>query len=196
MFSGLVLGQGRLHSIRRVGDRHRIGVKHERMLCGVRLGDSVAVNGCCLTVVRRGADLLEFDLLEETWKRTSFHAAKIGERVNLESSLRLGDVVGGHLVTGHVDESARIVGVQKKGGDVLMEVAPSRRFLRWVVPKGAVAIDGVSLTVGGVKAESFRVWLIPHTLKLTTLGWKQKGAWVNLEGDMLAKYVQKACRFR
>ncbi len=194
MFSGLTAGQGVLTAIRQVKDGWRICVRHGRLLKGVRIGDSIAVNGCCLTVVKRGAGTLDFDLLEETWKRAAFHRSKVGDRINLESSMRLGDVMGGHFVTGHVDACARIVTWQPKGRDVFLEVASSRTFGRWLVKKGCVAVDGVSLTVATVAAGRFGVWLIPHTLELTTLGWKREGDFVNLEGDMLAKYVQKACR--
>ncbi len=192
MFSGIVEGQGVLEKIRPSSRSIRIFVRHRGIGRGVRVGDSVAVNGCCLTVVATRRGVFEFDILRETWERTVLHAARVPEKVNLEKSLRLGDTIGGHFVTGHIDGVGRIVTRRPRGADLLVEVEPPRGFMRWMVMKGSVSVDGVSLTVASVKGKRFGIWLIPHTLKLTTLGWKQAGDFVNLEGDMLAKYAQKA----
>lgn len=192
MFSGIVLGQGLLTHIRPFKGGCTIKVRHAGLGRGVRLGDSVAVDGCCLTVVSNLKGSFEFDLLQETLQRTTLGDIQPGSKVNLETSLRLGDTIGGHFVTGHVDIAAQVVKRTKNGRDVLVEFNVPKNFLRWIVPKGSVAVDGVSLTVATVSPRSFGVWLIPHTLKLTTLGWKAVGDCVNLEGDMLAKYVQKA----
>lgn len=192
MFSGIVEGQGILEKIEPSPKSIRLTVAHRGLGRGVRLGHSIALNGCCLTVVANRRARFEFDVLRETWDRTVLRFARPPERVNLEKSLRLGDTLGGHFVTGHIDGTGRIVTRRRRGADLLIEIEPPRALMRWLVTKGSVAVDGVSLTVASVTARRFGVWLIPHTLKLTTLGWKQVGDSVNLEGDMLAKYAQKA----
>jgi riboflavin synthase len=138
--------------------------------------------------------VLQFDVLRETWERTNLQFAQLPEKVNLETALRFGDPIGGHFVTGHVDEVGCITGRKKRGRDMLVEIKASSTFMKWILLKGSVAIDGVSLTVAKVTQKSFGVWVIPHTLKCTTLGWKNVGDRVNLEGDMLAKYAQKLWR--
>lgn len=196
MFSGIVTGQGILESISPGKKSIRACVRHPGLARGVKVGASVAVNGCCLTVVANRGGCLEFDVLRETWERTVFHRAQVPEKVNLETSLRLGDTIGGHFVTGHIDGIGRIATRRAKGADLYVEIAPPRGFLRWIVMKGCVALDGVSLTVASVTPSRFGVWLIPHTLRITTLGWKRVGDFVNLEADMLAKYAQKALEGR
>lgn len=192
MFSGIVAGQGELLQIKPHSGSTRLRIRHGRLGRGARVGDSVAVNGCCLTAVSNRNGVFEFDVLQETWKRTALHRARVPQKMNLELSLRIGDPVGGHFVTGHIDGTGRITKREASGPDILVEIEPPKNFMQWVVPKGSVALDGVSLTVGKVGRRSFSLWLIPHTLKLTTLGWKRVGDFVNLEGDMLAKYAQKA----
>jgi riboflavin synthase len=192
MFAGIVEGQGNLVSVRRVNESFIFQIAHRGLGRGVKVGDSVAVNGCCLTVVKNQKGLLQFDILRETWNRTTFHKCRVPERVNLERSLCLGDRIGGHFVTGHIDGLGKIVTYEEKYPDVHIEIEPPREFMRWIVYKGCVAIDGISLTVATVSRRRFGIWLIPHTLELTTLGWKRKGDWVNLEADMLAKYAQNA----
>ncbi|MCC7517903.1 MAG: riboflavin synthase [Verrucomicrobiae bacterium] len=192
MFSGIVAGQGLLESIRPGRKSIRVRIRHLGLAREAKTGSSVAVNGCCLTVVENRGGLLEFDVLRETWKRTVFHRAKPPERINLETSLKLGDTLGGHFVTGHIDGIGRLVARRTKGADLYIEIAPPRGFMRWIVMKGCVALDGVSLTVSSVSSARFGIWLIPHTLEITTLGWKCVGDFVNLEADMLAKYAWKA----
>jgi riboflavin synthase len=192
MFSGIVAGQGILESIRPGRKSIRARVRHLGLARGVKVGASVAVNGCCLTVVGNRGGVLDFDVLRETWDRTVFHRARPREKVNLETSLKLGDTIGGHFVTGHIDGIGRVAARRARGADLYVEIAPPRGFMRWIVMKGCVSLDGVSLTVAGVSAGRFGVWLIPHTLEITTLGWKRVGDFVNLEADMLAKYAQKA----
>ncbi|MFN0066617.1 MAG: riboflavin synthase [Limisphaerales bacterium] len=158
-------------------------------------GDSIAVNGCCLTLVGRhgrGARrVLEFDLLEETWRRTSFAGLQSGSPVNLERSLRVGDRLGGHFVTGHVDGTGRIVRWEVAGADHVLDIAPPRGLLPLLVEKGSVAVDGISLTVAAVTAETFRVWIIPHTHAVTNLRARKVGDLVNLEADLIAKHVAR-----
>ena len=192
MFSGIVSGQGVVVKIQTLPRHIRVGIRHQGLGKCVRTGDSVAVNGCCLTVITNRAKTFQFDVLKETWKRTVLQHAHVGEKVNLESSLCLGDPIGGHLVTGHVDGIGRITRRRQNKGDVFLEITPPSRFMCWVVMKGSVAVDGVSLTVAHVDKFRLGVWVIPHTLRLATLGWKQAGDFVNLEGDLFAKYAQKA----
>ena len=191
MFSGIVQGKGILVEIKPAAKSIRLAVDHQGLGRGIAIGESIAVNGCCLTVISNRRRQFHFDVLQETWNRTCFQYLKSKDLVNLEPALRVGDRLGGHFVTGHVDVAAPIVRYEKHRSDVLMEVRPPSWFLKWIVFKGSVAIDGVSLTVAKAAPKSFTVWLIPHTLKMTTLGDKRKGDFVNLEGDMLAKYVQK-----
>lgn len=158
-------------------------------------GDSIAVNGCCLTVVsRRGRGarrVLEFDLLEETWRRTSFAALQPGDPVNLERSLRVGDRLGGHFVTGHVDGTGRIVRWERAGADHVLDIAPPPALLPLLAEKGSIAVDGISLTVAAVTAQTFRVWIIPHTHAVTNLRVRRVGDRVNLEADLIARHVAR-----
>jgi len=192
MFSGIVEGQGILSKIRKGRSGARVWIQHDGLGSGVKIGHSEAVDGCCLTVVANRQKTFEFDVLNETWERTTLSRARPPVRVNLERAMRCGDPVGGHFVTGHIDGVGKIASSRRKGADIYLEVEAPRSFLRWILPKGSVAIDGVSLTVAKAGKKSFSVWLIPHTLKLTTLGWKRQGDDVNLEADMLAKYAQKS----
>jgi riboflavin synthase len=159
------------------------------------LGDSVAVNGCCLTVVKlaaRGqAKLIRFDLLQESWQRTNFQYAKPGSLVNLERSLRANGELGGHFVTGHVDGLGRIVRWERAGKDHVLDIAARPEVMRYLVFKGSVAVDGISLTVAAVNKKSFRLWIIPHTFDLTVLRERKVGDAVNLEADLLGKYVER-----
>ncbi|MEJ1973188.1 MAG: riboflavin synthase [Lacunisphaera sp.] len=157
----------------------------------VALGDSIAVNGCCLTVTRFDAGHLWFDLLAETVRLTNFSELNPGAAVNLERSLKPESRLGGHFVSGHVDGLGRIEVFEVRGKDHYLRVAVPPGAGRYLVPKGSIAIDGISLTVAEVAGDSFSVWLIPHTLAVTNLREKQAGGRVNLEFDLLAKYVEK-----
>jgi riboflavin synthase len=155
----------------------------------------VAVNGCCLTVVKvaaRGkAKLLQFDLLQESWNRTNFQFAKPGSLVNLERSLRANGELGGHFVTGHVDGLGKIIRWERAGKDHILDIAAPAEVMRYLVFKGSVAVDGISLTVAGLEKKSFRIWIIPHTIDVTVLRERKVGDAVNLEADLLGKYVEK-----
>jgi riboflavin synthase len=159
---------------------------------GVSIGESVAVNGCCLTVVEIAADgCVGFDLLEETRRVTNLRDLAPGTPVNLERSLRFDGRVGGHFVSGHIDATGEIATLEPRGKDVYLSVRVPEPFRRYLVFKGCVAIDGISLTVAEVHEDGLSVWLIPHTLKITTLGVRGPGGVVNLEFDLLAKYVER-----
>jgi riboflavin synthase len=158
---------------------------------GVAIGDSVAVNGCCLTVVERSGPTLEFDLLAETLRKTNLGALTAGAPVNLERSLPADGRIGGHFVQGHIDIASEVIALDPLGTDYRLEVALPPAFARYVAYKGSVAIDGISLTVAEILPASFVVWLIPHTMSVTNLHTRRGGDRVNLEFDLLAKYVER-----
>ena len=192
MFTGIVEETGRVEKIARGEKSIRLTVAAKSTAKGARLGDSLAVNGCCLTIVKIGrAGLLEFDLLRETWERTNFRELKNGAAVNLERSLAVGDRLHGHFVTGHVDGVGIVKIFEKRGADWLLEIEPPTDLMRYLVFKGAIAVDGISLTVAEVFARTFRIWIIPHTYEVTALPERAVGSLVNLEADMLAKYAEK-----
>jgi riboflavin synthase len=153
------------------------------------------VNGCCLTAVKisaRGrAKLIQFDLLQESWRRTNFQFARPGSLVNLERSLRANGELGGHFVTGHVDGLGKIIRWERAGKDHVLDIAAPADVMRYLVFKGSIAVDGISLTVAGVQKKSFRIWIIPHTFDVTALRERKVGDAVNLEADLLGKYVEK-----
>lgn len=191
MFSGIVSSQGTIVKIRPTKKSIQLTVRVAAKIAKARLGDSIAVNGCCLTVAAKRGALISFDILKETWKLTTFQFSQVGDKVNLESSLAVGDLLGGHFVSGHIDGVGKIAERKTKGSDVCLKVSAPRSIKRMLAYKGSISIDGVSLTIASVKGSEFGVWLIPHTMKITTLGCKREGDCVNLEADMLAKYVQQ-----
>src|SRR6266542_4133381 len=176
----------------------RLVVAANRCARGLKLGDSVAVNGCCLTVVKLSPPgkrrLLRFDLLRETWERTNLRAARPGSLVNLERPVRADGRFDGHFVTGHIDGVGRIVRWERAGADHVLDLSASPDLMRYVVPKGSIAVDGISLTVAGLSKAGFRVWIIPHTLEVTALRERKVGDLVNLETDLLGKYLEKFAR--
>jgi len=191
MFTGIVEETGRVASFRAQAAAWRLQIEAGATLAGVVPGDSIAVNGCCLTVVQTDERHFYFDVLEETRRLTSFAALQPGAAVNLERSLSFNGKVGGHFVTGHVDAQGRIEIFEPRGRDHYLKVRVPGGFARYLVYKGSVAIDGISLTVAEVEGDSFAVWLIPHTLAATNLREHSAGDGVNLEFDLLAKYVEK-----
>jgi riboflavin synthase len=192
MFTGIVEERGEVASVVPAGGGVRFTVRASFARSGeIAIGDSVAVNGCCLTVVEIGDGTLGFDVLAETQRVTSLAGLERGAFVNLERSLRFDGRIGGHFVSGHVDTCAPIAVIEPRGADVYCRVVVPPEFRRWLVYKGSVAIDGISLTVAEVTEDGFAVWLIPHTLSITTLGVRRNGDGVNLEFDLLAKYVER-----
>jgi len=191
MFTGLVREVGEVAWLRRSGPSVQLLVKGPRTARRVRIGESVAVNGCCLTVTTQRGDQCMFDLLEESLERTNFGRLKPGNPVNLERALRVDGRLGGHFVQGHVDCTAKVVSVTEKGPDVRLEISLPEEFARYTTFKGSIAVNGVSLTVAELGPKSFTVWIIPHTLEATNLGDLQDGDSVNLEFDVLAKYVER-----
>jgi riboflavin synthase len=195
MFTGIVEETGSVTGVRPTAAGIRLTVRCRVVARGLKLGDSVAVNGCCLTAVRQtksGRDtLLRFDLLRETWERTNLQFAAVGSLVNLERSLAVGGRMGGHFVTGHVDGVGRITRWERSGADHVLDIAAPAAVRRYVVSKGSIAVDGISLTVAGVTKAGFRIWIIPHTLAVTALRERKVGDAVNLEADLLGKYVEQ-----
>lgn len=196
MFTGLVEELAIVEETRRTGDRRRgyalhLVIKAPLVAKGARLGDSIAVNGCCLTVVKKSRNLLAFDAGSETLGRTNFDRLHKGSRVNLERSLKVGERLGGHLVTGHVDGQGTLIKRRDEGEWSHFTFRAAPRLMRQIVSKGSIAVDGVSLTVVNVEQDRFSVALIPHTLAHTTLGKLEVGSLVNLETDLLAKYVER-----
>jgi riboflavin synthase len=161
------------------------------LLSAAKVGDSIAVNGCCLTVVDPVGERASFDLLAETLRLTNLGALRPGMIVNIEPSLLPTDRLGGHFVTGHVDTLGLVGSFTQVGADWRLEIKAPAEFLRYVVSKGCVAVDGMSLTVAEVGPASFSLWIIPHTLLVTNLSARQNGDAVNLESDLLAKYAAK-----
>ncbi len=195
MFTGIVEEAGVVERIERKPGAIELTVR--AIVCGqdVKLGDSIAVNGCCLTVTRiarKGrARQLRFDLLKETWNRTSFPLVKTGSVVNLERALRVGDRLGGHFVTGHIDGVGTISRWERSGQDHVLDITAPAELLRYIIFKGSIAVDGISLTVAAVSKKRFRLWIIPHTFEVTALREKKAGDAVNLEVDMIGKYVER-----
>ena len=191
MFTGLVEETGTVEAFQRREGASRLVLRAPGIAPECMAGESIAVNGCCLTVATPPADgRLEFDLLEETLRRTNLRRMEAGSRVNLERALPANGRLGGHFVQGHVDCVAAARAWEPVGLDYRLEIELPREFARYVVEKGSIAVDGISLTVAELKEESFAVWIIPHTRERTNLG-GGAGALVNLEFDMLAKYVER-----
>ncbi|OFW60585.1 MAG: riboflavin synthase subunit alpha [Actinobacteria bacterium RBG_16_64_13] len=196
MFTGLVEEVGVVRRMERRGEGGRLSVQAQVVLEGAKLGDSIAVSGACLTVVDLRQGGFTVDCMPETLRQTTLGSAAGGDRVNLERSLAVGGRMGGHLVLGHVDAVAEVLAVERAGAAWGVRFSLPAEIRACIAPKGSVAIDGISLTVIGVDEDGFEVGIIPHTLKETTLGWVQAGLRVNVEADVLARYVQRALDVR
>lgn len=191
MFTGIIEAMGRVEALTPRGEHVRIEIAEPRLAAEVGLGDSVAVAGACLTVAAFGEGRIGFDAIAETLARTSLGELEVGDPVNLERAMRADGRFDGHIVQGHVDETGRVRALERDGSDVRLSIEARAGFAGLLVGKGSVTIDGVSLTVVGVQDEGFDVALIPHTLEVTTLGRLSGGERVNLEADVLGKYVKQ-----
>ena len=191
MFTGIVEELGEVLAIEPRGDAARIRIGATQVLDGAKLGDSTAVDGCCLTVVAQGDGWWEADVSDETLRRTTLGGRKAGDRVNLERPVQVSDRLGGHIVQGHVDAVGEVV---EPVPDLRVRMPDDLR--RYVIEKGSITVDGVSLTVVQPTDDGFTVAVIPHTAEVTTLGAKQPGDTVNLEVDLIAKYVERLVAFR
>ncbi len=191
MFTGIVEEMGSVKALRREARAARLSVSASVVLEGTAIGDSICVNGVCLTVVDIGKAEFSVDVAPETLKITNLGELRIGQMVNLERALKLSARIGGHLVTGHVDAVGRVREKRQEGNSWRVFIEAPDRALRYVIKKGSIAVDGISLTVADVDKYGFSIAMIPHTAKLTTLGFKAAGDSVNLETDIIGKYVER-----
>jgi riboflavin synthase len=195
MFTGIVEETGTIEEIKPGTKSILLTVRADTCGRDLKVGASLAINGCCLTAVKLAARgkcrLAQFDLLKETWNRTNLQFVKPGSLVNLERPLRTDGNLGGHFVTGHIDGIGRITCWERMGQDHVLDISAPADVMRYVVFKGSMAVDGISLTVAGVTRKGFRIWIIPHTYEVTALRERKVGDAVNLEADLIGKYVEK-----
>jgi riboflavin synthase len=196
MFSGIVAEVGTVKAFEPNGTAASLTIEASPAFSDVAMGESIAVNGVCLTVVDHRGSAFALDVSPETLRATNLGELRPGDGVNLERSLCLSDRIGGHLVSGHVDGVGRIVGKRPEANALHYEVRVPESLMRYIVPKGSIAVDGISLTVVACCAEGFQVTIIPHTAAITTIGRKALGATVNLECDMIGKYVERVLQAR
>jgi riboflavin synthase len=200
MFTGIVEETGKVERIEPTDKSIQLSVRMRACGRGLKVGGSLAINGCCLTAVKlasRGSHrVATFDLLNETWKRTNLQFTRPGSLVNLERPLRADGNLGGHFVTGHIDGLGVITRWERLGQDHVLDISAPPEVLPYLVPKGSVAVDGISLTVAAVRKSGFRLWIIPHTYDVTALRERKVGDKVDLEADLIGKYVEKFVRAR
>ncbi|NOY65146.1 MAG: riboflavin synthase [Nitrospirae bacterium] len=191
MFTGIVRAMGMVLSIKTEGGVSRLRVDSQEIASDASIGDSISINGVCLTVTEIDGNTMSFDISHETMSRTNLGQLKEGDLVNLEPALRPMDRLGGHLVTGHIDATGRIKNIRPLGDAKEMEIEAPEEIMRYVVEKGSIAVDGISLTVNSVEGNTFKVVIIPHTEAVTTIGKKRINEKVNLETDIIGKYVYR-----
>lgn len=196
MFTGIVEETGEVLSLERSSAGARLTVRASRIVEDLRVGDSVAVNGCCLTLVSPPGPELAFDLLQETLSRTNLQHLTPGNPVNLERALAANARLGGHFVQGHIDCVSPLLAFEPVGADYRVEIELPREFAQYVAFKGSIAVDGISLTVADLRTNSFVLWIIPHTMAETNLRERTAGDLVNLEFDLLAKYLERMLAVR
>ena len=196
MFTGLIETMGEVRWLKQVEKSYELAISIDKTAKPMRAGDSLAVNGCCLTIARIQGQLVYFNLLEETLSRTNLKLLRPGGQVNLESALTPNQPMGGHFVQGHVDCQAEVVAYESVKADHRLEVALPANFAQYVCYKGSISINGVSLTVAELLSESFVVWVIPYTHRHTNLSFLKKTHLVNLEFDILAKYIERMLQSR
>lgn len=195
MFKGIVEGTGKVVRVTPLKNGSRLSIQTPFALSSVKKGDSIAVNGCCLTVVAKAGKAFAADLSHETLKVTNLKETRPGSFVNLERPLRLADRIDGHLVQGHVDGVGRVRSIKKPGDSWEIEVAFPKALRRYLIPKGSVAVDGISMTVNHLTPRSFTLVVIPHTFQATNLKAKRAGDPVNLEVDMVGKYLESLSHY-
>jgi len=193
MFTGIIEEKAKIIAVKRGAGSCVLSVSFT--FSDVKLGDSIAVNGVCLTVTRLGAQEFAADVMAETLAKSNLGELRAGAAVNLERALSFGGRLGGHLVSGHIDGVGAIIKLEKLDIATLFTIRAPREVMRYIINKGSVAVDGTSLTVVDFQEDSFRVSLIPHTAKSTVLGQKKPGATVNLEGDIIGKYIERLLTF-
>lgn len=191
MFTGIIEERGILQEVQRSVNCAKVTIQAKKVLEEIQLGDSIAVNGICLTVTSFTKDVFTADVMPETWRRCSISQLNNGQIVNLERAMPINGRFGGHIVSGHIDGMGKIQGIKQEENAVLYEILTEEKILRYVAEKGSIAIDGISLTVTNVTDKSFFVSVIPHTIQNTNLKERKKGEFVNLEADCIGKYVSK-----
>jgi len=191
MFTGLIEEVGRIGEMRKGSVSTLLTVKAVKVMEGMKVGDSISINGVCLTVKGVNLDSFSVDIIPETLKRTNLVMLSIGGAVNLERAMKLNERLGGHLLSGHIDEVGTIEEKRGVKGNFTLRISASQKIIRYIVPQGSIAIDGVSLTVVDCGYQNFTVAIIPHTAQATILGVKKDGETVNLEADIISKYVEK-----
>ncbi|MGC8667617.1 MAG: riboflavin synthase [Chthonomonadales bacterium] len=191
MFTGIIQEVGTVARFVRRGSSAEVAVAAPGAARGAEVGDSIAVNGVCLTVRQREGPVLVFDAVAETLNRSNLKRLRAGEKVNIEQALRVGDAVGGHFVQGHVDGVAEILSIKEDGNARILEVSAPRELARYLAPKGSVALDGISLTIAATADGAFRVWIVPHTWEATNLRYRTPGAELNVEVDIVARYLER-----
>ena len=192
MFTGIIEEVGKLKNF----DGGRIEIDCAKILEDVEIGDSISVNGICLTVTNFGKDFFTADVMPETVRKTSLSEVQVGGVVNLERAMKIDDRFGGHIVSGHIDGTGKILSIRPEGNAVFIDVAAQSNILRQIAAKGSVALDGISLTVVDATTEKFSVSMIPHTLTITNFKFKHVGSIVNIETDILAKYIDRLLHFK
>lgn len=191
MFTGIIEERGILQEVQRSVNCAKITIQAKKVLEEIQLGDSIAVNGICLTVTSFTKDVFTADVMPETWRRCSVSQLSKGQLVNLERAMPMNGRFGGHIVLGHIDGMGKIQGMKREENAVLYEILAEEKILRYVIEKGSIAMDGISLTVTNVTDKSFSVSVIPHTVENTNLKQRKKGEFINLEADCIGKYVSK-----
>jgi riboflavin synthase len=191
MFTGIIEEKGTILSVKRGIRSAVLKISAEKVLEGMKIGDSINTNGVCLTIVSFGQNGFSVDVMYETLKVTNLGSLKAGSKVNLERALSLNDRLGGHLVAGHIDGTGEISGLKRDDNAILINITSDESILRYLILKGSIAVDGISLTIAELYGDSFMVSVIPHTAAETTLGYKNNGDQVNLECDLIGKYVEK-----
>lgn len=191
MFTGLIQDIGKIESIDRRGEGIGLTISTQLDLSNVKIGDSISVDGVCLTITKLSGRTFHAEVSPETLRRTTLSTARAGQPVNLEGALKMSDPLGGHLVSGHVDGTGEIIEIVAEGNSIRYRFWVPAQISRFLIEKGSVAVDGISLTVMQCQGQEFSVSVIPHTAETTTLGRKKSGDRVNLENDMIAKYVEK-----
>jgi riboflavin synthase len=194
MFTGIIEETGKVVSIRKEAQAAQIDIAGGIIFDDMHLGDSVAVNGVCLTVAKFGAEIFTADIMNETLRRSSLGNLKPGSAVNLERAMAADGRFGGHIVSGHIDGTGKISAIRQEGRANWLTIKADKKILRYIIEKGSVCIDGISLTVANVDADNFQVSIIPHTMAATTLATARAGTEVNLENDIVGKYIERFVR--
>jgi len=191
MFTGIIEGFGTIRSLSDAGEGKRMAIESGFDLNATKIGDSIAVNGGCLTAVKINGRVFEVDISPETIDKSTFKDAKPGQKVNLERALRLSDRLDGHIVTGHIDGVGEIASVEERSNAIIIKIKAPSNIMKYVIEKGSIAVDGTSLTINSVGEDFFSLAIIPHTKGLSTIGSRKTGDRVNLEADVIGKYIEK-----